>query len=59
MKFPPTMTWGEFKRYVEAAGVTDDMDVAYIDYGSCVQPTVEIRREAHGVTFSAPRFSVE
>ena len=38
------MTWKEFKEQVEAQGVTDEMEVLYIDWhggGVIVQPTVE------------------
>ena len=27
------MRWGEFKRWVEEAGVTDDMEMLYVEFG--------------------------
>lgn len=27
----PAMTWGEFKKRAEEAGITDDMEIDYID----------------------------
>jgi hypothetical protein len=28
------MTWGEFKKLAEKAGITDDMEIFYIDTGN-------------------------
>jgi len=42
------MTWGEFKKEVERNGVTDDMEVAYLDLYPEHGVTVTIYAEREG-----------
>ena len=37
------MNWGEFKQYVEEAGVGDDMEITSIDIFNDAEPEVEIK----------------
>jgi len=43
------MTWEEFKRQVEAAGVTDEMKIDWIDVGSFFDDEVNV--SIHNSTF--------
>ena len=45
-----TLTWKEFKEKVEAAGVTDDMEIAYIDWPSLTDE-VQVVIYADGKSF--------
>lgn len=40
-----SMTWGEFKTRVEAAGITDNMTAAYIDWDDGHDPSVLIYKD--------------
>lgn len=47
------MTWDEFKRQVEAAGIANDDVISYIDWGGSAGAviTVEISERPEGRTF--------
>lgn len=47
------MTWGEFKKQVEAAGIEDGDEIDYIDIGSTSE--VDVTRRTH---FDTASFSV-
>jgi hypothetical protein len=48
------MTWGEFKKAVEEGGVTDEMEIWFIDvsfpYEICAQPQEEGTPNEIGIT---------
>lgn len=48
----PHFTWGEFKKQVEAAGVTNDMEVSYIDWddGHGVQVSIHPGSKSCNIT---------
>jgi hypothetical protein len=45
------MKWGEFKKAVEAAGVTDEMTVSFVDV-YCPEAATELRVEIEPVESS-------
>ncbi len=40
------MNWGEFKKKVEEAGVTDDMKISWIDVDDCLYLQVKIEKSS-------------
>lgn len=45
------MTWGEFKKLCEDGGVTDDLDISYIDLSSAYgDPAITIDRIGNHVS---------
>lgn len=49
------MTWGEFKKHVEAQGVTDQMEIWYIDFSFPSKtnlPQVHLPDQHDGVTIA-------
>ena len=47
------MTWGEFKKLVDDAGVKDDSVISFLDFGGCPNADVMVSTDGATVECSA------